>query len=217
MAALTALLMIAMTAPHATPAGAPSMRTSRASICAESRQLLAEARTAFQTGRVRTGSGLARAALLDHGVKIAVDGGADAAPLRLATGRWNQALGEEVFQVVPVADADIVVEEISELGGDEQGQVDTEVKTSSNGAYSLSGAIEVCDNCDGQLLGKLQIAEVLTHELGHVLGLDDDRAGGGIMGTFDPAHLVEGPSTAEVAAVLAFRSEASRLLKGSRW
>lgn len=55
------------------------------------------------------------------------------------------------------------------------------------------------------------IRQETEHELGHILGLEDSRHVGDLMGAWDPRHPVDGPQEHEILAVKNLREEARRI------
>ncbi len=71
----------------------------------------------------------------------------------------------------------------------------------------VSGTISVVQKTDGRYLTRDEVVEVVAHELGHLLGLDDVEGTEGLMGAFvggDPRPFVD-PAEREV--VVSFRKQ----------
>lgn len=139
------------------------------------------------------------------------------AALDRAIAAWNAALGEPVFQRADDEDAPLTVRLVKIVDGDDdvQGEVETDV-TSERGEYVIQGTVDVRDNTDDRTITGAEMTEIVEHELGHVLGLDDDMESEGLMGAFDPEHVVPGPTASELDAVREIRAQARKILADAR-
>lgn len=131
---------------------------------------------------------------------------------------WNEALAEPIFEPVTSDErADVVVGFVRQVNHrlDEQGQL--KVKRSfqwhdSAGRVAISAALDIRSIVDQRPISPEAASLVTAHELGHLLGLDDDRDGTGVMADFDPARTNVMPTAREVQAVSAFRDRVRALL-----
>ena len=137
------------------------------------------------------------------------DGTVSEACLKQATDAWNSGLNQTVFRLVEndsPADADVKMVEKIVPSDDLQGQI--QALTAPDG--KITAKVFVCRQNEGQALSSSEVGEVLTHELGHMIGLDDAPdgvpAGEYIMSSFDPDHPVLRPSAEEVQAIEELRS-----------
>jgi hypothetical protein len=91
---------------------------------------------------------------------------------------------------------------------DLQGQIEAQHQfqwTSRSRSTKLTALMQVVYKTEGRLLRREEVAQVVAHELGHLLGLTDEDRSSGLMGPFTPGRLVRGPSKTEIAAVNEFR------------
>ena len=131
---------------------------------------------------------------------------------------WRQSLPDSPFVFVgPDAPADIVVRFVPRIDrrGQVQGLVRAERRFFFKGAdtgYELEGEIFIRHTAYGKRLTSDEISRVTTHELGHLLGLDDRYESEGLMGAFTPGPGRIGPTPAELNAVRKFRAETRNAL-----
>jgi hypothetical protein len=209
LAPLTAILLSNITLP-------PKPPMIRAS---EYDQVLKFARIGEKGNTVRSLIGL-RAMLLDGGITVAVDPSipkerqSDAVvAIDLAVKHWNQWLGEKLFRYTSkVESANLKVSFANYLNrGFEQqclGQINfkRELKISPEpSTFTVSGSIQVIRRQDGNTLDSNQIGEVITHELGHMLGLDDTTNATGIMGTYEKGKPRQLISREELESLVLYR------------
>ncbi len=150
--------------------------------------------------------------LLSKGARIAFAGSAKAnLALNLAINRWNHALGESLFAIENSTDeANITVRLVDSIGDGEEVQGEVLASDGEGSDGLVTAKILIRDNVRGKKLTGDQVAEVIAHELGHLLGLEDSSTETGLMGEFDGNHLVTGPNSDEIAAVRSVRDAASR-------
>ena len=152
-----------------------------------------------------------RGQLLVRGVTVgSKDGSISSRSLAQAIGAWNQSIPEQPFRLARADEVpDINVQKLVEIQEDIrlQGQIEIEMDVSG----ALRANIEISGSDRGQALSDVAIGAVLTHEMGHFVGLDDsllpDASGAAVMGDFDPDHLVLYPSPEEIEAVQALRTD----------
>jgi hypothetical protein len=117
-----------------------------------------------------------------------------------AADAWNRALGRVVVEVVTSAEqANVVVQRVNGIAGCEDQQGLIEVDKNEQGR--MFADVKIDANLGTFSLGDQAVGSVLTHELGHFLGLDDLEGSNQIMNEFDIDHLVLQPSPEEAQAV----------------
>ncbi len=180
-------------------------------MCRNARTDLVEVSRALAQRDLPCARALTGCLLVQKGVTIGFENpNQDSAPLKRAANCWNQSLGVTLFRVG--ANPDLVVRVQKEVaGGDAQGEIDFEHKLDVNGTYETHGVIQVAADTAQGPMTITETAAVVTHELGHLLGLDDDPHGTGIMGDFDSLHLVTAPSKEEIASVKDLRADLFKL------
>lgn len=164
-----------------------------------------------------------------QGVKLTIDRESDGGPeaellaraLSRAIDAWDAALGGSPVRMALTDEApDLKVRFVSSIGGatDRMGQIKmtrTFRWNAKDHDSSVGGAIEGVTRIEGRAIKEAEAANILMHEIGHVLGLDDAYASqSGVMGMFDVRQIKRVPSDNEVSAVLKLRSEvASRITR----
>ncbi len=101
-------------------------------------------------------------------------------------------------------------------GGDVQGEVHCERQVywgKSGARYRVRGTILIRDNVDGRPISAIEAASVVEHELGHVLGLEDDTNTGRLMGPFVAGSPVDGPAPDEIYTLTVFRGAVQDALR----
>jgi hypothetical protein len=128
--------------------------------------------------------------------------------LRGASRIWNQKLGQRIFEVnnsnpaIRIKLVGHLPNQSACLGCMNYKRV---IRSSANGPiYTLDGTIDVVRTHQGRYLSRLELQEVLTHELGHLLGLEDS-ATPGIMAEFDALKLAFEPSVTEIESLAIYR------------
>lgn len=131
--------------------------------------------------------------------------------------RWNTALGDTVFvQAHDAATADIVVSFVDTVasGDDQQGGLSAQKRVAWNHGKvfaSITGDLAIRNFAGDRAISLAEIEAVTAHELGHLLGLDDEHEGSGIMSDFVPDRQYE-ISTDELNAVRLFRGKVEQAL-----
>jgi hypothetical protein len=106
---------------------------------------------------------------------------------REAMHRWNSALGTDVFEETPLrGEAHLIIKFLPKIPSNRSlaGRVtwNRTLPAHSQGAY-LTGTIEVAlQKPNGGKLTPADVTRVLLHELGHVLGLKDQKNPDEVMG-----------------------------------
>jgi hypothetical protein len=136
-----------------------------------------------------------------------------------AVNAWNFWLKRETFfWCLNEAEANIkirFVESFNEPGDDVLGRVNFNRKLIMDDVparYELAGQIQVLKVFRGKILPRLEIQEVITHEIGHLVGLDDHDAPTGIMGRFQPGNPRVNISYGELESLETYR-ETIRAIK----
>ncbi len=198
------LLIALLVLPSCLSADVPALTVSSNSareMCGESWKIAQSLAGAHQLEKLK---GL----LLQKGLTIAsADERISRRVLDQAARAWNLALGQGTVRVAESAsDSDVIVESVDQLGSSDDQQGEIEVYQQENGRLSANISINVNVNAKSGDLSSVAQGAVLTHELGHLFGLDDSENPGAIMGTFDGSHLVTEPSQDEVKAIRALRA-----------
>jgi len=90
-------------------------------------------------------------------------------------------------------------------------------RTAGEGEGSVTGDIQIRTvNLDGSAMSGRAMRNIVVHEMGHLLGLDDTDRMGEAMSPLDISHPVSGPSSSEANVVRSLRTEATNLLNGTR-
>ncbi len=90
-------------------------------------------------------------------------------------------------------------------------------RTAGEGEGSVTGDIQIRTvNVDGSAMSGRAMRNIVVHEMGHLLGLDDTDRMGEAMSPLDVSHPVSGPSAAEATTVRSLRDEATTLLNDAK-
>jgi len=146
-----------------------------------------------------------RGMLLPGGIWIASpDGTVSRKSLEQAALVWNEALGASTVHLAAAGQTPTVtVRKVNGIGKAKDLQGLIEVDESDNGLYSAHVLVDA--RYGSHPLTDREVGAVITHELGHFLGLNDIPLGTGVMGEFDPTHVIVRPSIQEASAVLALQ------------
>ncbi len=125
---------------------------------------------------------------------------------------WEDALPDSPFVLArPGEKPMITVKFVNSIdsGGDVQGQIEATryLRWGSTVSYKITGTMLVRVNTGRRPLREDEITEVVAHELGHVLGLDDAEDCVGLMGPFVPGRARLRPSDDELQAVVQYRDQ----------
>lgn len=161
--------------------------------------------------------------LYPDGVTVSIDAaslggmralGVKAAERGIAT--WNQSLGQDnpVRYVGIGKPAEIVIkftDKVPEGSADALGLIELRKEYRWNRTrfeVSNTGVIHVQRHFEGEALGDAHLAEIVCHELGHLIGLADVEYVGHLMGPMDLNRPASGPQPHEVRAVRVLRDRA---------
>ncbi len=198
--------------------GAAFSALANPSLSSDSIHMLRSARSQADHGQRSRAQAALDCLLMTHGVSVGMEWpGAMSRAVEHGVQTWGDRLDDCPFRFTTRPNPDIKVRFVDDIqsGGDVQGQVQLQryVRWGSGGAsYHLKGTILVRDNVEGRRLSSSEVAAVVEHELGHVLGLDDADQTGELMGPFVPGEPMDGPTDEEVAKVASFRSTVRRTL-----
>lgn len=155
--------------------------------------------------------------LLTDPVTVGLDAGEEDADwkqdaIRSGIQVWNDSIPDSPFVLAkPGEKPMIAVRFVNGIGssGDVQGQVESTryLRWGSQVSYRIEATLQVKVSTGRRQLRDVEFTEVVAHELGHVLGLDDNSECVGLMGPFVPGHARPAPSREEIRAVLDYRDQ----------
>lgn len=130
--------------------------------------------------------------------------------VKQAVAEWAKHLPEPAFTFVDSDRSDITVRFVESVPGKEELQGFIEARyeynwTESSHSCRVSASLYVSSRCERRLLTQSEVAQIVTHELGHILGLSDSNEARRLMGPFNPAEPCLTPTTEELVAVRKFR------------
>jgi len=132
---------------------------------------------------------------------------------------WDNSIDDSPFVAASKTDrVDISVRFVDEIdtdGPDAQAELEAhrDFYYGKTHGFRLTAQILVARRIDGRLLTRDELTGILTHELGHLLGLDDDSALEGVMGPFVPGHPRLEPIRSEVNTVRQYRTSVRQSLR----
>lgn len=191
-------------------------------------QTLNNAEDAYRQGEVHKALAMLKGIVYPNGVTIKLDANSTGSKtekvnsaLKRSIHTWQRKLdGASPIQLVgPTREADITVvltDKIPASTHDALGLIDLKKEyrwNQSRHEVSNKGTIYVMRNWVGQELTEVQMTEVLTHELGHLLGLADVDTAGPLMGPMVMGKYVLEPQPHELRAVQRLRAEATSLIR----
>jgi hypothetical protein len=125
---------------------------------------------------------------------------------------WSDALPDSPFVLArPGQKPMVVIRFVDSIisGGDVQGQVEATrmLHWGTTVSYKIEGLVLIRKSTGRRDLREDELTEVVAHELGHLLGLDDVENCVGLMGPFVPGKARLKPSKDELSAVLEYRDQ----------
>ena len=154
--------------------------------------------------------------LLSNTVTVGIDPSAardwKSRSIERGIGIWSDALSDSPFVMAePGQKPMVTVKFVDSIdsGGDVQGQVEATrmLHWGSSVSYQIHGTLLVRRTTGRRGLTEDEMTEVVAHELGHLLGLDDAEECRGLMGPFEAGNPRLRPTREEVDAVLSYREE----------
>ena len=185
-----------------------------------------EARACFQTARQdadqrRFQAALARfeSLILPKPVSVGVDYASIPAGatgfvegVSIGVDIWDAYLEGSPFQIHDGKGPQVTVRFVDAVpgGADLQGLIEArhEYAWSKNTHQSsLSATLYISSRVGSEFLSRNQVAQIVAHELGHLLGLSDTNDAEALMGPFNPFKPVMSPTREELAAIRGFRDQ----------
>lgn len=189
-------------------------------VSADSRKCFLDAISDASKSRYQPALAKLESLLMLQPVSVGIDG--TTLPAKLASyqsgvekgiGIWRDALADSPFARSKDAKHRpmVLIKFVRQLpaqGGDLQGMIEAEHEFKWNAKEHLSkltSTMYVVYRTEGRNLTVPEISEVVAHELGHLLGLNDASGPSGLMGPFVAGEPRLAPSATELDAVHEFR------------
>jgi hypothetical protein len=123
---------------------------------------------------------------------------------------WGNSLQDSPFVVASDKDRiDVKVRFVDAIiaGPDAQGRMDVrrDYYAGKGHGFRITATVSIRRTYNGRPLTEDQATGVLVHELGHLLGLDDEGVKDGVMGPFHPQKVILEPTREEVVAIEKYR------------
>lgn len=170
---------------------------------------------AVQDGQYHMALALMKGTLYSDGVTIGIEGdhAERTAIVREAAQGWNQALeGDSPIRLVSMREnPQVIVKWVPQVpaeGSHTLGLIKMRKEfrwNTTRHEVGIKGTIYVATQPPGSPLSRSEQVDVVMHELGHLLGLDDCGDLGPLMGPLERGKPVGAPTPAEVAAVTGLR------------
>lgn len=186
------------------------------------------AESAYRHGEVHKALAMLKGLVYPKGVTVKIDAhaaGSKADTLQSALKRsidtWQRHLDGDsplvLMQPHQKAEVNVVfTAKIPDATPDALGLIDLKKEyrwNKSRHEVEVSGTIYVLDTWNGRALTQVEMIEVLTHELGHLLGLADVPGHGVLMGPMMMGKPILEPKPHERIAVLSMRSKSRQLIR----
>lgn len=130
---------------------------------------------------------------------------------------WNEAMPDVPLAVsVGRQKANVMVRWVDHI--DSVGHIQGEIKASRKWtwgnriAYNIRADISVKKTIEHRALSQDETTQVLTHEIGHLIGLDDVRETTGVMGPLIVGRPRMQPSPDEISALTEYRASLKQLI-----
>ncbi len=138
--------------------------------------------------------------------------------VRLGLESWSNSISDSPFTLARKGDKpDILIKFVRQIENSDhaQGLIKAQRHFYWQGNQSgarVTGIIYIRTDVGRRWISGDEVSRVVAHELGHLLGLDDDHDGSGIMGDFIAGRGLKQPSRAELDSVRDFRQKVRQAL-----
>lgn len=135
--------------------------------------------------------------------------------VKQAVDEWGKHLPNSPFRFTDSDRSDVVVRFVEKVPENDELQGYIEARYEYNWSESshdcrVTASLYVASRCERRLLTQSEVAQIVTHELGHLLGLSDSTEPRRLMGPFNPAEPCLSPTPAELAAIVQFRGRVQK-------